>query len=319
MEVLVVFLTTLIGSKSNHSQACHTTTVADRCQRGKAAIHPYWLKYAGLDRKPPMTFPIIVAPAELSFPGYCMPDVCISIWPEGDTPNTLGTTPDMLIKVTDICSTDPSDPTYCATPADIKMDRAKVQILYGLTGSEPELKASRYTKGGFWHISKCWTNALYQPAYQDNWFAKPPLPNNFHWDVDATKAQMQYNQQSYPGRQWETYPDGAEIPTQDSINAIVPITDWVAGQEPAWAPIAGGKGFGTPERSRGPAPALWPGQSTALANGGSSGANDSSVATPGTPAPNATTPGSQQGSDAGAATSRRRRRSRRRHRAALQG
>ena len=217
-----------------------------------------------------------------------MPDVCISIWPEGDTPDTLGTTPDMLIKVTDICSTNPSDSSYCATPADIKMDRAKVQILYGLQGSEPELKADRYTKGGFWHISKCWTNALYQPAYQDNWFAQPPLPNNFHWDVDATKAQMQYNQASYPERQWETYPDGAEIPTQDSIDAIVPITDWVSGQEPAWAPIAGGKGFGTPERSHGPAPALWPGLSTALANSGSSATNDSDVTTPNITASNLT-------------------------------
>ena len=40
----------------------------------------------------------------------------------------------MLVKVTDICSTDPSDPTHCATPNDIKMDRAKVQILYSIPG-----------------------------------------------------------------------------------------------------------------------------------------------------------------------------------------
>ncbi len=76
---------------------------------------------------------------------------------------------------------------------------------------------------------------------------------------------MQSNQQSYPSRGWETYPDGAEIPTAQSKAAIVPINDWTPGQEPAWAPIAGGKGFGTPELSNGPPPALWPGKSTALA------------------------------------------------------
>ncbi len=65
-----------------------------------------------------------------------MQDVCLSIWPEGDTP-------DMLIEVTDICSIDPSDPSYCASPYDIKMDRAKVQILYGIPGdgsSDPALQ-----------------------------------------------------------------------------------------------------------------------------------------------------------------------------------
>ena len=95
-----------------------------------------------------------------------MQDVCISIWPEGDTP-------DMLIKVTDICSTDPSDPTYCATPNDIKMDRAKVQILYGIPGdgsSDPALQGDRYSKGAYWHISKCWTNVRISPLS----FSGPP-------------------------------------------------------------------------------------------------------------------------------------------------
>ena len=189
-----------------------------------------------------------------------MPDVCVSIWSEGNNP-------DMLVKVTDICSTDPGDPTYCATPADIKLDRAKVQILYQLQGDDPSLNAAKFPRGGYWHLSKCWTNALYQPAYQDNWFAQPALPNNFHWDVDATKQQMKNNQQSYPTKGWATYPDGAEIPTTQSESQIVPINDWVPGQEPAWAPIAGGKGFGTPERSHGPPPGLYPGKSTALAAG----------------------------------------------------
>lgn len=99
--------------------------------------------------------------------GYCMQDVCISLWPEGPNP-----TPDMIVKVTDICSTDPSDPTYCATPYDIKVDRALVQVLYGITGAgadDPELQLPVYPKGAYWHITKCWTNVPTLP--------NPTLPN----------------------------------------------------------------------------------------------------------------------------------------------
>ena len=89
--------------------------------------------------------------------------------------------------------------------------------------------------------------------------------------------QMVNNQKSYAARGWTTYPNGADIPTAESISQIVPIDDWEAGQEPAWAPIAGGKGFGTPERSKGPPPALYPGQSTEnAARGGGSGSSDGS-------------------------------------------
>lgn len=88
------------------------------------------------------------------------------------------------------------------------------------------------------------------------------------WDVDATRQQWKNNQESYPSKGWDTYQNGLEIPTEESIAAITPPSDWVPGQEPAWAPIAGGKGFGTPERSHGPPPVLWPGKSTALAGGG---------------------------------------------------
>lgn len=96
-----------------------------------------------------------------------MQDVCISLWPEGPNP-----TPDMIVKVTDICSTDPSDPTYCATPYDIKVDRALVQVLYGITGAgadDPELQLPVYPKGAYWHITKCWTNVPTLP--------NPTLPN----------------------------------------------------------------------------------------------------------------------------------------------
>ena len=36
----------------------------------------------------------------------------------------------MIVKAMDIFSTDPNDPSNCATLADIKVDRAKVQTLY---------------------------------------------------------------------------------------------------------------------------------------------------------------------------------------------
>ena len=52
-----------------------------------------------------------------------MQDVRISLWPEGDGSG-------MIVKVMDICSTDLSDPSNCATPAHIKADGAKVQTLY---------------------------------------------------------------------------------------------------------------------------------------------------------------------------------------------
>lgn len=72
----------------------------------KVAIHPYFLKYADLSR-------------------YCEQDVCISFWKENGSS-------DMILKVTDICSTDENDPTHCATPMDIKLDRTKAGIMEGL-------------------------------------------------------------------------------------------------------------------------------------------------------------------------------------------
>lgn len=90
--------------------------------------------------------------------------------------------------------------------------------------------------------------------------------------------QMENNQKSYAARGWSLYPDGAEIPDATSKSQIVPIDDWIAGEEPAWTPIAGGKGFGTPERSKGGPPALYPGQSTEnAAYRGSGGGSNSST------------------------------------------
>ena len=73
----------------------------------KVAIHPYFLKYADLSR-------------------YCQQDVCISFWKEDGSS-------DMILKVTDICSTDENDPTHCATPMDIKLERTKAGVMEHLS------------------------------------------------------------------------------------------------------------------------------------------------------------------------------------------
>ena len=78
--------------------------------------------------------------------GYCMQDVCISFWKQDGKS-------DMMLKVTDICSTDPSSPTYCASPSDIKIDRTKAKIVYGL-GDVP--KGNEYPEPVWWFFMKCW-------------------------------------------------------------------------------------------------------------------------------------------------------------------
>ena len=55
-----------------------------------------------------------------------MQNVCIAFWaPQGS---------DLVAKVTDIYTTDPSDPSHCATSQHIKLPRSKVAILYTVTG-----------------------------------------------------------------------------------------------------------------------------------------------------------------------------------------
>ena len=72
----------------------------------------------------------------------------------------------MMLKVTDICSTDPSDPTHCVTPADIKIDRNKMQIMQGLTAnpltSYPQLTGSEFPEQIWWFFTKCWDDVSQQ-------------------------------------------------------------------------------------------------------------------------------------------------------------
>ena len=82
-----------------------------------------------------------------------MQDVCISFWKEDGSS-------DMMLKVTDICSTDPSDPTHCANPGDIKIDRTKAQIWLGMTGGPvdqvPQLAGNTSPEKTYWFFMKCW-------------------------------------------------------------------------------------------------------------------------------------------------------------------
>ena len=68
-----------------------------------------------------------------------------------------------MLKVTDICSTNPADPTHCATPADIKIDRIKADLLFvneleNLTVADKSaLKyGTEYPEKVYWFFTKCW-------------------------------------------------------------------------------------------------------------------------------------------------------------------
>ena len=81
-----------------------------------------------------------------------MQDVCISFWDEAWKT-------DMMLKVTDICSTDPNDPTHCATPGDIKIDRSKAKVWSGHGADKdlnPDLLGNMYPQKSVWFFMKCW-------------------------------------------------------------------------------------------------------------------------------------------------------------------
>ena len=186
-----------------------------------------------------------------------MQDVCISFW--NGKAQGHGQS-DMILKVTDVCSTDPNDPTHCAKPGDIKIDRTKARIMEQLPGDQAtkdmkEVNGTQFYDGistatseTWWFFTKCWADALVQPAYTDNWFAQPPIPNNRDWSQQTGHQQYMNNQASYPKASppRPTYPSGAYVETYDETTSP-PITDWSPSDpEPIWCPVAGGKGWGKP-------------------------------------------------------------------------
>ncbi|KAI9801885.1 MAG: hypothetical protein M1833_002199 [Piccolia ochrophora] len=176
----------------------------------KVGIHPYFLKYAGLDR-------------------YCMQDVCISFWTENGKS-------DMMLKVTDICTSDSGDGVPCMTPQDIKIERTKSKIIYGLN-YVPQIDT--YPEKVWWFFMKCWGDGLAPPTYQtyNNWFTEPHLPNNLKFAQTTITQQIRNNNKNYPARGWPTYPNGA----YKTNRVEAPVTDWVPGSEPCFTPLAGGE------------------------------------------------------------------------------
>ena len=84
-----------------------------------------------------------------------MPDVCISFW-------SADWKTDMMLKVTDVCSTDPSKPNACKKPGDIKIDRTKAKI-WSHHGGDPRpaeeipgLGGDSFAEETIWFFRKCW-------------------------------------------------------------------------------------------------------------------------------------------------------------------
>lgn len=233
----------------------------------KVAIHPYFLKYADLSR-------------------YCMQDVCISFWNEDGSS-------DMMLKVTDICSTDPDDPTSCATPGDIKVDRTKAKIMEKLPAAPT---GDKYPTQVWWFFMKCWDDGLVQPAYADNWFAQPPLPCNLDWAQATQHQQWANNQESYPKQNppLPLYVNGAYNPKRDSTTSPPP-EGFDPSETYSWTPVAGGKGWGKPSGKASGASSGQVGVASGSSGTGSSGTGSSDTSA----APASTTSGHGSGQDSG--------------------
>lgn len=61
-----------------------------------------------------------------------------------------------MLKVTDICSTDPSKPNSCRQPGDIKIDRTKAKIWSGQGGDPRQAKDIPGLGGDAWHKPTIW-------------------------------------------------------------------------------------------------------------------------------------------------------------------
>ena len=116
----------------------------------KIAIHPYWLKYAGLDRMLLLNcLNSIHSALNHGHLGMCLQDLCVGIFTMTD---------DMIAKVTDVCSIDPSDPAHCATPEDIKLPKKKIATIYHYHGAmedHPELQGYSHPEPIYWNFAKC--------------------------------------------------------------------------------------------------------------------------------------------------------------------
>ena len=245
---------TNVWAPNNNDRASNSACgIPDNAYNGsKVAIHPYWLKYVPKG--------IFDSPLER----MCGQDVCISVWNE--TGFKEGKT-DVMVKVTDICSTDPKDPSYCADPSEIMIDRIKGYQLYHWTNKTkggPEDKALRtgaqYPHPVWWFFSKCFQDGLVHKGYNhtDNWFANPPLPNNWNnFSIPASVDQHKNNQNAYKKAKLPLYEMGGWLTTEEKrIKARFDVlADWKKDGEKSevkWCPVAGGEAkFGKPPAGSG--------------------------------------------------------------------
>ena len=146
-----------------------------------------------------------------------MPDLCISFW-------STDWKTDMMLKVTDICSTDPSNPAACKKPGDIKIDRTKAKIWSG-QGNDPRpaieipgLDGDSFERETVWYFRKCWDDvswALFYNTYphilighkgmlqegydhEGNNYAIPKFYNNLEQSAAYNTDQYYVNQAVYP-------------------------------------------------------------------------------------------------------------------------
>ena len=221
--------------------------IPDNAYNGsKAAIHPYWLKFV-----PPGLF------SQGPLERMCQQDICISLWNET---GFEGGKTDIMVKVTDICSTDPSDPAYCPDPSHIMIDRIRGYQLYHHTprakgGPEDQAlrSGSRYPRPVWWFFSKCFQDGLPHKGYNhsSNWFADPPLRNNWNqFAIPASVEQAGKNAESYARAGLPGYAMGGWLTSEEKrVKARFDVlSDWKkGGWERKWCPVAGGTArFGQP-------------------------------------------------------------------------
>jgi len=168
-----------------------------------------------------------------------------------------------MLKVTDICSTDPKDPSSCATPADIKIDRIKADLLFHKTTHKTAEETAALKHGNqyphkvWWFFMKCWDDGLVEDAYNlsSNWFANPPLPENKVWAQNPITQQYKNNQATYPKAGLPSYPNGAYKNYSKLYFDEVRKSTWLFNYTKYWkpgdpdperCPVAGGKGHSVP-------------------------------------------------------------------------
>ena len=178
-----------------------------------------------------------------------MQDVCISLWNET---SFAAEHTDVMVKVTDICSTDPTDASYCATPENIMIDRIKAYQLYNWTRrgqheNDALKQRSQYPHRVWWFFSKCFQDGLPGKGYNhsQNWFANPPLPNNWEKFAIPASVQQQVNNMRTSSRaDLPQYEMRGWLTTEEKRNKarFDILYDWekTKDQKPEWCPVAGG-------------------------------------------------------------------------------